>query len=112
MMAGSFVRSSARAGMRVRVLPSPPCPSQSARTRMRSSRQLSSFPPSAVVPWPMHPVLNLDQQGEFEAVVHGSCMETRAKSAQLILDNKRQAFFCKSVCHSMCPLPITQYCIV
>lgn len=50
--------------------------------------------PSTVVPWRlMQPVVNLEEQ-ELEAV-HGTSVESRAKSAQLLLEKKQDSFLCK-----------------
>lgn len=57
-------------------------------------RYLSSSP-SAVVPWPLQPVINLEEQGELEAAAEDSSVETRTRSVQLLLEKKKNFFLCK-----------------
>lgn len=67
-------------------------------SRRASGGIVSPRPPSASpsVPWRlMQPVVDLEEENEFLALVHASTVESRASSAQLLLEKKRTAFLSK-----------------
>ena len=60
-------------------------------------RALSVPTGTAVQPWFVQPVVNLEEQGKLEAAIQCSSVENRARSAGLLLKKKKKAFMCKSV---------------
>lgn len=58
-------------------------------------RALSVPTGTAVQPWFVQPVVNLEEQGKLEAAIQGSSVESRARSARLLLNKKKQAFLCE-----------------
>lgn len=62
-----------------------------------SGRPLSVPTGTAVQPWFVQPVVNLEEQGNLEAAIQGTSVESRAKSARLLLEKKKKTFLCESL---------------
>lgn len=66
--------------------------------RRAGGRRLLSLlsTPTSVARWRlMQPVVNLEEQSQLEAAVLGSDVETRARSAQILVDKKQQSILCE-----------------